>query len=92
MKIIPIMLFISTSIQSTTAIESITEEQVQETLSAQKVIEIKRYSVQEFINNQCDLDALDSKSGRFYIVKMNSKSFLYGTNSGLNELELCREI
>lgn len=76
------------------AIEFITEEDVQATLNADKVIAISKYTVAGKLaeeGSSCS-EATKSKSARAYVVKKDHKSFVYVTTSGLAELQLCGEI
>ncbi|MBN8542092.1 MAG: hypothetical protein J0L82_17000 [Deltaproteobacteria bacterium] len=63
------------------AISFITEEDVQKTLGAEKVIEISKYTVLEkLVEKSSDCEAtLFSRSARAYVVKMNGKSLLVVT-------------
>jgi predicted nucleotide-binding protein len=74
------------------AISFITEDDVKEVLSADKVIEISRNSVKDIADNGCDPFSLMSRSGRAYIVKVGNDSFLFTTPSNLEGLKKCREI
>ena len=76
------------------AISFITEEDVQQTLGAQKVIEISKYSVADkLLDAQSPCQALTmSKSGRAYIVKKENKSLIVVTPDGLADLQICGDI
>ena len=91
MKIMSVLFVLAFTVNSF-AIEFITEQEVQQTLSADKVIEISRYSVQEIEENDCDDHSLMSRSGRAYVVKKDNKSYLFTTPSGLAGLKECREL
>jgi hypothetical protein len=76
------------------AIEFITEEQVQETLEADKVIEISKGSVYDTLilkGNPCH-SMLLSKSARTYVVKKGDVTSIYATTSGLASLKVCGEL
>lgn len=73
------------------AIEFITEEDVQQTLSADKVIEISKYTALDKLvekSSACE-QTLYSKSSRAYVVKKSDQSLLFVTPSGLNGLQEC---
>lgn len=73
------------------AIEFISEEQVQDTINADKVIEIGRGPAEKLIeegNEKC-ASALLSRSARAYAVKKGNESFVYVTASGLRSLQNC---
>lgn len=76
------------------AITFITEEEVQETLQAQKVIELNPYLVQEKLvatGSDCE-EALSSRSSRAYVVKKDQKSLLFVTTHDLANLQECGEL
>jgi hypothetical protein len=93
MKII--MMIASTLIASSaSALTFITEEDVQNTLGAEKVIEISKYTVLEKLveqNSDCEA-TLASRSARAYVVKIGGKSLLVVTPGGLADLKTCREL
>lgn len=75
------------------AIEFITENQVADTLGADKVIEVSKYAVASLLlgNEACD-QASASKSARAYIVKIEKKAHIVITKSGLSDLTICGEL
>lgn len=90
-----IMMIATTLIASNaSAISFITEEDVQETLGAEKVIEISKYTaLEKLVEKSSDCEAtLFSRSGRAYVVKMGGKSLLVITPSGLADLKTCSEL
>lgn len=76
------------------AIEFITEAEVLNTLGADKVIEISKYTAQDKLvqkDSDCE-QALNSRSGRAYVIKKGNKAILAVTPSGLKGLLECGEL
>ena len=92
MKKILLTLILSTFASSVFAISFITEQDVKIHLQADKVIEINKLFVQTIENNDCTENALFSRSGRTYIVKIGYDAFLFATPSGLTKLKECRKL
>jgi len=74
------------------ALSFITEEDVQETLNAQKVIEVSKYAFEDFIESPACERAYSSKSGRAYVVKLEKKTSLFMTENNLKGLRECAEL
>ncbi|RZA08684.1 MAG: hypothetical protein EOP11_04115 [Proteobacteria bacterium] len=75
------------------AIEFITEDQVAQTLEAQKVIEISKYSVESLLEEGSDCASVfNSKSARAYVVKKDGNASIYITASGLKSLIACKSL
>lgn len=75
------------------AIEFITEEQVANTIGATKAIEVSKYAVQSLISagSNC-ASAFASRSARAYVVKLGNQAYLYLTESGLKDLQVCTKL
>jgi hypothetical protein len=76
------------------AIVFITEDQVQETLQAEKVIEIGKYEIQAKLvekGTECERSTF-SKSARAYVVKKEGKAHIVVTPSDLEGLQYCGEL
>lgn len=76
------------------AIEFITEQQVQDTLGAEKVIEISKATAEKLLVGERTLchGIIQSRSSRAYIVRNGTAVKLVLTPSGLGQLSDCGDL
>lgn len=88
-----IVTFLMLSSLNLHAISFIKPEEVKEHLQAEEVNEASKYKVEKFVDSskECSF-AFRSRSGRAYIVKIESQLKIYATPSSLDGLKDCGDI